>query len=122
MKTLFLKFLCTLVVEFIYAQSPSYMKGLLLGCLFFIEGCALTLATLLFVTQSKGDTAYWEYYKTISNNDLCEAAKERETGSSLAAYTVIAIVTVLCIALFWYSAKKYKLRVRDRALRYYLVT
>ena len=110
------------MVEFIYAQSPAYMKGLLLGCLFFIEGCAVTLGSLLFVLQSKGDTVYWEYYKTIASDDLCEAAEERETGSSLAAYTVIAIVTLLCIALFWYSAKKYKLRVRDKALRYYLVT
>ena len=98
------------------------MKGLLLGCLFFIEGCALTLATLLFVTQSKGGKVYWEYYKTIAKDDLCEATKEIETGSSLAAYTFIAIMTLLGFALFYYSAKKYKLRVRDRALRYYLIT
>ena len=96
------------------------MKGLLLGCLFFIEGCALTLATLLLVTQSKGDTVYWEYSnKTIASDDLC---KEKETGLSLAAYTFIAIVTLLSFALFCYSTKKYKLRVRDKALRYYLIT
>ena len=108
-------------MEFIYAQSPAYMKGLLLGCLFFIEGCAVTLGSLLFVSQSKGDTVYWEYYKTIASDDLCEAAEERETGSSLAAYTLIAIVTLLGIALFCYSAKKYKPRVRGEAQNYYLV-
>lgn len=107
------------MVEFIYAQSPSDMKGLLLGCLFFIEGCALTLGSLLFVSQFKGDTVYWEYYKTISSDDLCTAPKE--TGSSLAAYMLIAIVTLLGIALFCYSAKKYKSRVRDKALNYYLI-
>ena len=109
-------------MEFIYAQSPSNMKGLLLGCLFFIEGCALTLGSLLFLSQSKGDTVYWEYYKTIAGDDLCEAAKERVTGSSLTAYTLIAIVTLLGIALFCYSAKKYVPRVRGKALRYYLLT
>ena len=37
------------VVEFIYAQSPGYMKGLLLGCLFFTEGFVMLLGALLFV-------------------------------------------------------------------------
>ena len=96
------------------------MKGLLLGCLFFIEGLALTLGSLLFVSQSKGDTVWWEYYRTIDSDDLCKAS--RETGSSLAAYTLIAITTFLGIALFCYSAKKYKTRVRGEAQPYYLIT
>ena len=108
------------VVEFIYAQSPSYMKGLLLGCLFFIEGCALTLGSLLFVSQKKGDSVYWEYYKAFTSDDLCDIPIE--AGSSIAAYIIIAVVTLLGIALFCYSAKKYKPRVRGRALSYYLIS
>ena len=96
------------------------MKGLLLGCLFSIEGCALTLGSLIFLSQTKGDSVYWEYYKVFTSNNLCNVPIK--TGSSIAAYVLIAIVTLLGIALFCYSAKKYKPRVRGRALSYYLVS
>jgi len=107
------------VVEFIYAQSPAYMKGLLLGCLFFIEGCAMTLGSLLFLSQLKGKTVYWEYYRSIpKNEDFCSV--EVDTGSCLSAYVIFVLITVLGILLFGISAKKYKTRVRGRALKYYM--
>jgi len=95
------------------------MKGLLLGCLFFIEGCAMTLGSLLFLSQSKGKTVYWEYYRSIKSDDFC-CVKEVDTGSCISAYVIFALITVLGILLFGISAKKYKTRVRGRALKYYM--
>ena len=111
--------MCIVVVEFIYAQSPAYMKGLLLGCLFFIEGCAMTLGSLLFLSQSRGMTVYWEYFRVIpKTDDFCSV--KVDTGSCLSAYVIIALITILGILLFSFSAKKYKTRVRGRALKYYM--
>ena len=103
------------VVEFIYAQSPVYMKGLLLGCLFFTEGFSMNIGSLLILSQSKGTSVYWEFLKSIAN--LCDASAD--AGSCFASYTIIAIITLLGIILFVYSAKNYKTRIRDDALRYY---
>ena len=103
------------VVEFIYAQSPAYMKGLLLGCLFFTEGFSMNLGSLLILSQSTGTTVYWQFLKSLRH--LCDA--RANAGSCFAAYTIIAITTVLGILLFLYSAKNYKTRIRFTALRYY---
>jgi len=62
---------------------------------------------------------YWEYYKFFISDDLCNVPIK--TGSLIAGYVLIAIVILLGIAIFCYSAKKYKPRVRGRALSYYLV-
>jgi len=109
------------VVEFIYAQSPAYMKGLLLGFLFFIEGCAMVLGSLLFIAQSGGKTIWWEYFRVIPKDMKdCSRIVNFDTGSCISAYVIFAIVTILGILLFTFSARKYKTRVRGRALRYYL--
>ena len=104
------------VVEFIYAQSPAYMKGLLLGCLFFTEGFSMNLGSLLILSQSKGTSVYWEYLKSLPK--FCDGQAD-DAGSCLATYTIIAISTLLGFLLFLYSAKNYKVRIRDTALRYY---
>jgi len=52
-------------MEFIYAQSPVYMKGLLLGCFFFMQGIAVVLGSLLILSQSKGNSKYWEHFKSF---------------------------------------------------------
>ena len=107
------------VVEFIYAQSPVYMKGLLLGCLFFTEGLALTLGSLLFLSQTNGRTVFWEYFRTIKKNaNYCDVPVE--AGSCISAYTIIAIVTFLGIVLFFYSARSYKSRIRGKSLKYFM--
>jgi len=114
----FLLFILT-VVEFIYAQSPVNMKGLLLGCLFFTEGLALTLGSLLFLSQSKGSTRYWEYFKPIEKDaNYCNVAIK--AGSSISGYVIIAIITFLGIVLFFYSAKNYKSRIRGTSLKYFV--
>ena len=108
-----------IVVEFIYAQSPAYMKGLLLGFLFFIEGCAITLGSLLFLSQSGGRTVFWEYFRImLKDENLCDI--NIYTGSCFASYVIFTVITILGILLFCISARKYKTRVRGRALRYYL--
>ena len=107
------------MVEFIYAQSPVYMKGLLLGCLFFTEGLALTLGSLLFLSQSKGSSVYWEYFSTIEKDaNYCDVSVE--AGSSISAYIIIAIITFLGIVLFFYSARNYKSRIRGNSLKYFM--
>ena len=106
------------VVEFIYAQSPAYMKGLLLGSLFFIEGCAMTLGSLLFLSQSGRKTVFWEYFRIMSKDENLSC--DVYTGSCLASYAIFTLITILGILLFFFSARKYKARVRDRALRYYM--
>ena len=40
-----------IAVEFIYAQSPAYMKGILLGLLFGTEGIATGFAAVFIALQ-----------------------------------------------------------------------
>ena len=75
----------------------------------------MNLGSLLILSQSKGTSVYWEYLKSLAN--LCDA--HPDAGSCLTTYTIIAILTLLGILLFLYSAKNYKARIRDIALRYY---
>ena len=79
----------------------------------------MTLGSLLFISQSGRTTPVWQYFKIISKDeDLCNV--DVYTGSAISSYVIFTIVTILGILLFCYSARKYKTRVRDRALRYYL--
>ena len=73
----------------------------------------MNLGSLLILSQSKGTSVYWEYLKYRDN--LCD----KTSGSCLTTYIIIAISTLLGILLFLYSAKKYKTRIRDTALKYY---
>ena len=80
----------------------------------------MILGSLLFLSQSRGRTLAWEYFRSriITDDDICNA--EVETGSCLSSYIVFAIITVLGIVLFCFSAKKYRIRVRGTSLKYYL--
>ena len=73
----------------------------------------MNLGSLLILSQSKGTSVYWEYLKYLDN--LCDVT----SGSCLTTYIIIATSTLLGILLFLYSAKKYKTRIRDTALKYY---
>ena len=75
----------------------------------------MNIGSLLIVSQSKGTSVYWEFLKSLAN--LCDA--HANAGSCFASYTIIAIIILLGIFLFVYSAKNYKTRIRDDALRYY---
>ena len=69
-------------------------EGTTFGMSIFVEGCALTF-DLSHYCLLHSQKYTWEYYKTIASDDLCEAMEERETGSSLAAYTFTAILTFI---------------------------
>ena len=75
----------------------------------------MNLGSLLILSQSKGTSVYWEYLRSLTS--LCD--EPADAGSCLTTYTIIAISTLLGILLFIYSAKNYKVRIRDTALRYY---
>ena len=116
------------VMEFIYAQSPVYMKGLLLGCFFFMQGIAVVLGSLLFLSQSKGNSKYWEHFKSFSsyytyknNSRWCDIKEDEiHAGSCITAYSLTTIVIVFGIIIFLYSARKYRIRIRGSALKYFL--
>ena len=80
----------------------------------------MTMGSLLFLSQSQGKTIIWEYFRAISDDvdDFCDA--EIDTGSCLASYVIFTVITFLGILLFCYSAKKYRTRVRGKALKYYM--
>lgn len=77
----------------------------------------MTLGSLLFLSQSGGKTVFWEYFRVIPKDRIpCDVY----TGSCLASYVIFTVITILGILLFYFSARKYKTRVRGRALRYYM--
>ena len=81
----------------------------------------MALGSLLFIIQSGGNTVWWEYFRVIPKRIKdCSSIDDFDAGSCLSAYVIFAIVTILGILLFCFSARKYKTRVRGTALRYYL--
>ena len=116
------------VMEFIYAQSPAYMKGLLLGCFFFIQGIAVALGSLVLLSQSKWNSKLWQHFKLFSNyfmyknkSSWCDINKnEVDAGTCLPVYVLTTIVILFGITLFLYSARKYRIRMRGNALKYFL--
>ena len=79
----------------------------------------MTMGSLLILLQSQGKNIVWEYFRAISDDvdDFCDA--EIDTGSCLSSYVIFTVITFLGLLLFCYSAKKYKIRVRGKALMYY---
>ena len=55
----------------------------------------MTMGSLLFLSQSRGKTIIWEYFRAISDDvdDFCDA--EIDTGSCLASYVIFTVVTLL---------------------------
>ena len=85
----------------------------------------MTLGSLLFLSQSGRKTEFWEYFRIIpKDEELCKVGElckvDVSTGSCLASYVIFTIITILGILLFCFSARKYRTRVRGRALRYYM--
>ena len=79
------------------------------------------LGSVLFWSQSVGKSMYWQYLRHITSKEqeewYCACV---DTGSCLPAFTVIALVTIIAGILFLYFARKYKIRTRGNALRYFL--
>ena len=64
-----------IVLEFIYAQSPDNMKGLLIGCYYFLIGVWSAVATVIYFSlkaqlqqhhHDKKDTTIQWYYISFS--------------------------------------------------------
>jgi len=80
------------------------------------------LGSGLFWSQSKGKSKYWQYLKHIASkkDDKEWYCASVDTGSCLPAYIIIVVVTVIAGLFFLYFARKYKIRTRGNALRYFL--
>lgn len=115
-------------MEFIYAQSPSNMKGMLIGMLFASEGLALGLNALATVLISKlvppyhfcsffGNTLKF-YLAALNPASTCrKALRESMFGcvdGILFAYLILAVIAIISAVLFGVAAVTYKRRRRDK--------
>lgn len=109
-------------VEFIYAQSPGAMKGLLLGLLFLTNGLAMGLASALIFFQSFAPQ--FEFTSFFGNSkvyfkDVFKCLIEHRDNvhqcvdSPLFSYIFLAVVVLFSAAVFMRAACKYKFRKRD---------
>ena len=113
-------YLCFTVVEFIYAQSPGYMKGLLMGCLFFTEGFAMLLGALLFVILAKFKSNVFETFNACYNDSPCSCMDNKDfNGFSIGLYSVIVVIGLASFIMFRCVVHKYKVRKRERDLVYF---
>lgn len=122
-------------VEFIYAQSPGAMKGLLLGLFFATEGVSMVLSSFLMLILGKlpkmSFCSYFAntrsfYYDLVTSGSRC---LENSTQSTLAnstplhesdcmdtaicAYIIFTVVALLSAVMFMVAATRYKFRKRD---------
>ena len=109
---------CLIVVEFIYAQSPGYMKGLLLGCLFSTEGFAMLLGSLLFVVLSKIDSSVFRTFNICYSEDICKCIDD-DNGFAIGLYAVVVVIALISFVMFRYAVHKYVIRKRDRDQKYF---
>ena len=108
-------------VEFIYAQSPGAMKGLLLGMLFLTTGMAMGFSALIIYLQKYAHRFHFLSYFGNSKfyvKDILEcAAQPHETekcwDGPLFSYIILAVTVVLSGIVFMIAAVKYTFRRRD---------
>ena len=81
--------------EFVIAQSPQHMKGLLIGCVYVLLGLFVVLSTLLLIP-------------TYSNSPVI--------GSVI--YLVTFVIGTVGLVLYVVASRKYKLRERDELSQY----
>ena len=106
-------------MEFIYAQSPAVMKGLLLGLLFGTEGVAMGVAAFFIYLQ--GQAKEFSFFSFFGNSDryvqdLIECLNDKHescTDSPLFSYILVSIIVILSVIFFYYAALKYQFRKRD---------
>ena len=89
-------------MEFIYAQSPHAMKGLLIGLLFCGNGLCSAVATSLFITAPH-------------SKNLCFGSSNSIVGNCIIWYYVFyTIVAVIGLGMYIAVAVLYRKRTRDR--------
>ena len=104
-------------MEFIYAQSPGAMKGLLLGMLFFTSGMAMGFSSLLIFLQGMANTFEFTSYFGNSYNMQeslnCLSSMGREcVDGPLFSYIVLAVAVLVSFIVFILAAYKYTPRRR----------
>ena len=108
-------------MEFIYAQSPGAMKGLLLGMLFLTSGLAMGFSALAIYLQGFAEQFHFLAYFGNSKSyvkDILKCISDHHNKSPcvdgpLFAYIILAIAVVLSCTVFVMAAFKYTLRKRD---------
>ena len=102
-KTLALDLIMASTFEFISAQSPHTMKGVLVGLLFAVRGFfQLIQAVLLFP------------FSVIQNNIWSKVAREKpQISCEFSYYLVTIFISFVGLVLFSVGAKKYKYRKRE---------
>lgn len=108
------------VVEFIYAQSPGYMKGLLMGCLFFTEGFAVLLGALLFVILAFFNSNLFRTFNSCYIKDPCGCYDhDKSNGFAIGLYSVVVVIGIISFIMFRCAVRRYKVRKRDKDLVYF---
>ena len=121
-------------VEFIYAQSPSTMKGILLGLFFGMEGVSMGLTGLfIFILGRLPSASFCSFFantnlfyhgSTTSQLQIHECLLQvgdvhvlkndtHCSDNALCAYIVLVIVSLLSAIVFFVTAFRYKLRKRE---------
>ena len=100
-KTLALDLIMASTFEFISAQSPHTMKGVLVGLLFAVRGFFQLIEALLLFPFSVKDI--W--------NKLVRETPQISCGFSY--YLVTSIIALVGLVLFMIAARKYKYRKRE---------
>lgn len=111
--------LISAAVEFIYAQSPGAMKGLLLGMLFLTSGLAMGLSSLFIYLQTFADQFDFTSFFGNSNTYVkdiftCLHDKHRHCmDGPLFCFILLAVVVLFSAAVFVMATLKYTFRKRD---------
>ena len=106
------------MVEFIYAQSPDYMKGLLLGFLFFTEGIAMLLGSVLIMVLSEIDSSAFRAFDICYKDSIFHCADDKN-GFAIGLYAVVVGISLISFVQFKYALHKYVVRNRGKDLKYY---
>ena len=104
------------VCEFIYAQSPGYMKGVLIGCLFTTEGIAMLLGSVLFAILAKVQTNVTGVFKTCSSPCTCS---NNSSGFAIALYSIVVVIALISFVMFRCVVRNFVVRKRENDLIYF---
>ena len=100
-KTLALDLIMASTFEFISAQSPHTMKGVLVGLLFAVRGFFQLIEALLLFPFTVKDI--WNRFARETPQISCE----------FSYYLVTSIIALVGLVLFMIAARKYKYRKRE---------
>lgn len=111
-------------MEFIYAQSPGNMKGMLIGMLFASEGIAM--GVLGFITFVISRVPMYHFCSFFGNSrgfysHVLDGSCKAELGKAvfgctdgiMFSYIILALISIVSAIMFAMGATLYKKRRRD---------